>query len=408
MRYRDVGVASEWLCAAFGFEPHFAAKAPDGAVFYAELRLGDSMIMLGAVGEPSLDAVMKQPNDADEAQTQSCYVVIPDVEDHYNQAKRAGAAVVLDLKSDDLGGRGYSCRDLEGHVWNFGTYDPWKAQSNAPRSKRRGARQPVPGLRAAIALTLLVSVVSGWFVYGYARGPADGLMMQRLRDALLGDRKGSAGSELSTGTIARPDDTEARAARAEASKANKAMASLKDELERERRAKSEAVVAAAAARAAADKAEAGLAERAKIEKTQATRRDVGRADVARTEGTVASLRADLERERAGAEKSVADLKSAQDELGGERSAKEAALKSAADAQASLQKEKATKESALQALADAGARIATLEVELKAAHAAVVKANAARSLQRMRAVSAARARVPPRKKKENEPWPYSEW
>lgn len=22
------------------------------------------------------------------------------------------------------GGRGYSCRDLEGHVWSFGDYDP--------------------------------------------------------------------------------------------------------------------------------------------------------------------------------------------------------------------------------------------------------------------------------------------
>jgi hypothetical protein len=20
---------------------------------------------------------------------------------------------------------GYSCRDLEGHLWNFGSYDPW-------------------------------------------------------------------------------------------------------------------------------------------------------------------------------------------------------------------------------------------------------------------------------------------
>ena len=25
----------------------------------------------------------------------------------------------------DYGGRGYSCLDPEGHLWNFGTYDPW-------------------------------------------------------------------------------------------------------------------------------------------------------------------------------------------------------------------------------------------------------------------------------------------
>jgi uncharacterized glyoxalase superfamily protein PhnB len=22
-------------------------------------------------------------------------------------------------------GRGFTCRDLEGHVWTFGSYDPW-------------------------------------------------------------------------------------------------------------------------------------------------------------------------------------------------------------------------------------------------------------------------------------------
>jgi uncharacterized glyoxalase superfamily protein PhnB len=31
----------------------------------------------------------------------------------------------MPLKTEDYGGRGYSCRDSEGHLWNFGTYDPW-------------------------------------------------------------------------------------------------------------------------------------------------------------------------------------------------------------------------------------------------------------------------------------------
>ena len=29
--------------------------------------------------------------------------------------------------AEDYGGRGYACRDPEGHTWWFGTYDPWKA-----------------------------------------------------------------------------------------------------------------------------------------------------------------------------------------------------------------------------------------------------------------------------------------
>jgi uncharacterized glyoxalase superfamily protein PhnB len=33
--------------------------------------------------------------------------------------------ILLDIKTQDYGGRDYTCRDLEGHVWTFGTYDPW-------------------------------------------------------------------------------------------------------------------------------------------------------------------------------------------------------------------------------------------------------------------------------------------
>jgi len=37
----------------------------------------------------------------------------------------AGAEVVIEIKDEDYGGRGCSCRDPEGNVWSFGSYDPW-------------------------------------------------------------------------------------------------------------------------------------------------------------------------------------------------------------------------------------------------------------------------------------------
>jgi uncharacterized glyoxalase superfamily protein PhnB len=43
----------------------------------------------------------------------------------YRDAVAAGAEIVEKLADADYGGRGYSCRDPEGHVWSFGTYDPW-------------------------------------------------------------------------------------------------------------------------------------------------------------------------------------------------------------------------------------------------------------------------------------------
>jgi len=41
------------------------------------------------------------------------------------RARAAGAEILLALEDQDYGGRGYTCRDPQGHVWSFGTYDPW-------------------------------------------------------------------------------------------------------------------------------------------------------------------------------------------------------------------------------------------------------------------------------------------
>ncbi len=40
------------------------------------------------------------------------------------RAVAAGAEIVLDIEDQAHGGRGYSCRNPEGHTWHFGTYDP--------------------------------------------------------------------------------------------------------------------------------------------------------------------------------------------------------------------------------------------------------------------------------------------
>jgi uncharacterized glyoxalase superfamily protein PhnB len=41
------------------------------------------------------------------------------------RALAAGATIVLPLKDEDYGGRGFTCRDPEGHLWSIGSYDPW-------------------------------------------------------------------------------------------------------------------------------------------------------------------------------------------------------------------------------------------------------------------------------------------
>lgn len=50
------------------------------------------------------------------------------VDDHYKVAKNVGAVIIRELKDEDYqeGARAYTCKDLEGHLWSFGTFDPWK------------------------------------------------------------------------------------------------------------------------------------------------------------------------------------------------------------------------------------------------------------------------------------------
>ena len=56
----------------------------------------------------------------------SCiYVVVADAEAHYQKAKAGGAEIVLDLVEQSYGGKDYTCRDFEGYLWSFGTYNPW-------------------------------------------------------------------------------------------------------------------------------------------------------------------------------------------------------------------------------------------------------------------------------------------
>ena len=71
---------------------------------------------------------MKQPDEIGGAETQSAYVIVTDADALYSRAKAGGAKIVLDIKDEDYGGRGFACRDLEGHLWSFGTYDPWEVQ----------------------------------------------------------------------------------------------------------------------------------------------------------------------------------------------------------------------------------------------------------------------------------------
>jgi uncharacterized glyoxalase superfamily protein PhnB len=126
--YRDAPAAIEWLRQAFGFQQHLVVPGENGVIHHAELTLGTAMIMIGSANDGPYGRLIKQPEEIGGCETQSPYVIVEDADAIYASAKAAGAQIILDIKDEDYGGRGFSCRDLEGHIWNFGTYDPWGSQ----------------------------------------------------------------------------------------------------------------------------------------------------------------------------------------------------------------------------------------------------------------------------------------
>lgn len=120
LRYRDARAAIGWLVDAFGFEPQMIVDGPNDTIVHAQLRLGSGLIM---VGEADPETGERSPLDL-AAVHGGLYVFVSEIDEHYEQARQAGAEIVRELADMEYGGREYSARDLEGHHWSFGTYRP--------------------------------------------------------------------------------------------------------------------------------------------------------------------------------------------------------------------------------------------------------------------------------------------
>ncbi len=193
LRYKDVGAAARWLCDAFGFEEHDRAQELDGHVRSISLRLGDSFVLVRPVANSVFDDLMVQPDAVGGGNTQLCYLTIPDTDEHRTRARAAGARIELEPQDDGLGGRFYTCRDLDGHLWSFGTrtyglareaagaFEPAELSASNPS---RGIATP-PGRHVGksgrslhrsigIAAATAAVVVGGWIFYGTLAGGPPG------------------------------------------------------------------------------------------------------------------------------------------------------------------------------------------------------------------------------------------
>jgi uncharacterized glyoxalase superfamily protein PhnB len=119
LKYENASAAIAWLCKAFGFEKHLVVHGEAGIIEHAQLTLSGGMIMIGSARDSPFDELQKTPRAVGGVGTQSPYIVVEDVDAHFRNAVDAGAEIVMEPEDQDYGGRLYSCRDPEGHLWNF-------------------------------------------------------------------------------------------------------------------------------------------------------------------------------------------------------------------------------------------------------------------------------------------------
>lgn len=125
LRYCDATAAMAFLEKGFGFETRFVATDDRGRVVHAQVSYGDGMLMLSDVQDEGEHSVHIMTAREAGKPTGGIYVVVDDVDAHAARALAAGADIFYPPEDQDYGGRAYSCLDLEGNLWSFGSYDPW-------------------------------------------------------------------------------------------------------------------------------------------------------------------------------------------------------------------------------------------------------------------------------------------
>jgi PhnB protein len=106
---KGAGKLIDFVKQAFGAEEAFRMPAPSGEIMHAEVRIGDSVIMLN-------DAMRQSPI------TSSLFLYVTDVDRVYQQALKAGATSLVEPANMFWGDRMAQVQDTFGNQWAIATH----------------------------------------------------------------------------------------------------------------------------------------------------------------------------------------------------------------------------------------------------------------------------------------------
>ena len=129
MTVRDARAAIAFYIKAFGAEKTLQLDMPDGSIAHAEIRIGDSMVMLAeeneAWGNKSPLALGGSP--------MFLMAYVDDVDAAFRRAIAAGATEVRPVVDQFYGDRSGTLKDPYGHQWTLSTHIEDVSEAEAQR-----------------------------------------------------------------------------------------------------------------------------------------------------------------------------------------------------------------------------------------------------------------------------------
>ncbi|MCK9800059.1 VOC family protein [Pseudomonas sp. MAFF 302030] len=124
--------AIEFYKQAFGATEVMRLEMPDGGIGHAELRIGDSAIMLGT---PCEDMALGSPDS--HKTTVGIHLYVEDVDLLFARAIAAGGQVASEVKDQFYGDRSGTLKDPFGHLWFISS----RKENLSPEEIRQRAAQ---------------------------------------------------------------------------------------------------------------------------------------------------------------------------------------------------------------------------------------------------------------------------
>ena len=118
MALRDTAAAIDFYRRAFGAELVMKLDMPDGKIAHAEMRIGDSIIMMSEENE---EWGNKSPLTLG-GSPMFLMIYLPDVDAAFAKALAAGATQVRPVEDQFYGDRAGTLKDPYGHQWTLGTH----------------------------------------------------------------------------------------------------------------------------------------------------------------------------------------------------------------------------------------------------------------------------------------------